>query len=261
MFVYREVSGIGFYEVTAWRGARGLFTTRKGGMSRPPYDSLNLGAGGGDDPETVAGNRRRLNEALGLGDGGVRTVSQVHGSGVCVLNDPDAPRPVAGYDAVITALPGQAVGVLTADCVPILLYDPVKGAVAAVHAGWAGTIKGIAGHAVEAMAREFGTGPGDVLAAVGPSIGPCCYEVDEKVMGPLRESLRGWSGLAVDAAPGKWRLDLWMTNRRVLELSGVPPGNISVMGLCTACNQDKFYSHRGSGGKAGRMMAVAVLTA
>ncbi|MBI5695241.1 MAG: peptidoglycan editing factor PgeF [Nitrospirae bacterium] len=260
MFVYRESSGIGYYEVTAWAGARGLFTTRKGGESLPPYDSLNLGAGGGDDAATVERNRARLADALGLGPRGVRTVSQVHGSDVYVLKDIGTPRPVTGFDAIITDIPGAAVGVLTADCVPILLYDPANRAVAAVHAGWAGTIKGIAGHAVEAMAREYGTDPSLLMAVVGPSIGPCCYEVDEKVVGPLREALRDWPDLVVQTTPEKWRFDLWKTNRMVLELAGVRADNISVMSLCTACNQDKFYSHRGSGGKAGRMLAVAVLT-
>lgn len=262
MFVYTEVAGIGFYEVSAWRGARGLFTTRKGGESVPPYDSLNLGGGGavgGDDAGAVERNRSRLAGALGLDGRGVRTVSQVHGSEVHVLRDPEAPRPVRGFDAIVTDIPGSAVGVLTADCVPILLFDPVGRAVGAVHAGWAGTVQSIAARAVEAMASEYGTRAQDILAAVGPSIGPCCYEVDERVMGPLGGSFEDWEDLSVPARPGRWRLDLWKTNRRTLERAGVAPDNIAVMALCTACNPDKFYSHRGSGGKTGRMMAVAVL--
>jgi len=257
-FTYREAGSAGFHAVSGWDGATGVFTTRKGGVSPAPFDSLNLGAGSGDDPGNVTRNRRILEGALGI-NGGIKTVSQVHGSDVYVMTDPDDTRPIEGYDAVITNIAGAAVGVLTADCVPILLYDPIARAVAAVHAGWAGTVKNIAAHAVERMSREYGTQPSDVLAAVGPSIGPCCYEVDEKVIGPLRESIGGWGTLTSPTGPGHWRLDLWETNRRVLAGAGVLPDNISVLGLCTACNPEQFFSHRQSGGRAGRMMGVVRL--
>ena len=177
-----------------------------------------------------------------------------------VLDDAHAQRPAEGYDAVVTALPGIALTILTADCVPILLYDPVRRAVGSVHAGWAGTVKGVARRAVEAMSAAYGTDPSDLLAAIGPSIGPCCYEVDGRVMGPLRGAFPGWDGLAAMGRPGKWQLDLWKSNRQVLASAGVKDSNIVVMALCTACNTDKFYSHRKSGGKTGRMAAVAMLT-
>jgi len=258
-FVYREVDGLGFYEVSGWRGASGIFTTRRGGKSGPPYDSLNLGPGGGDSPEVVGENRALLAGALGLGTGMLKTVRQVHGTEVYVLKDPDAGPPLDGYDAVITGLAGPAVGVLTADCVPILLYDPAGRAVGAVHAGWAGTVGGIAGSAVRAMAAEYGSKPEDILAAIGPSIGPCCYEVDEKVVSPLMRNVRIDDGLINATRPGHWLLDLWETNVRMLVSAGMPRANITVMGLCTACNTSRFYSHRGSGGRTGRMMAVARL--
>jgi YfiH family protein len=259
-FVFKNVGDVGFYEVSGWEGARGIFTTRKGGVSRAPFDSLNLGSGSGDSPGDVHRNRELLADALGLPAGAIKTVHQVHGSDVHVLRDADETRPDEGYDAIVTDIRGAAVGVLTADCVPVLLYDPRARAVAAVHAGWSGTVKAIAGMAVQEMSASYGTRPQDVLASIGPSIGPCCYEVDEKVVGPLRESLVGWwPDLVAPTKDGRWLFDLWKANRLMLVLAGVKPENISVFSACTACNQDKFYSHRKSGGRAGRMMAIAIL--
>jgi len=258
-FVFKEVKGLGFYEVSGWEGARGLFTTRQGGVSPAPYNSLNLGAGGGDDLKLVARNRTLVADALGLEAHEIKTVNQVHGDSVYLVGDGDTVKPQRGHDAMITNVRGIALGILTADCVPILMYDPVSGSVASVHAGWAGTVKGVAGTAVKRMGEAFGARPSEIKVAVGPSIGPCCYEVDEKVIGPLRDTVRDWSDVAEPARKGRWMLDLWETNRRILMDAGVKPGNIAVMGLCTACNHDKFYSHRKSGGKAGRMMAITLL--
>ena len=258
-FVYKEVGGLGFYEVSGWEGATGLFTTRKGGVSRPPFDSLNLGAGSGDDPALVARNRALLANAIGIAPGAIRTVSQVHESDVYTLCDPEAPRPEKSYDAVVSNVPGAALAILTADCAPILLYDPVSRAAASVHAGWAGTVKEVAASAVRRMTEVFGAAPRDIKAAIGPSIGPCCYEVGEKVMTPLRDEHSDWREFTETVSPGHWYLDLWEANRHVLLSAGLKSENIAVMGLCTMCNPDKFYSHRGSGGKAGRMMGIALL--
>jgi YfiH family protein len=258
-FVFKEAKGLGFYEVSGWAGARGLFTTRMGGVSPAPYNSLNLGAGGGDDPKLVARNRDLLAGSLGLDLSRIKTVNQVHGSSIYEVGDPGSGRPLRGYDAMITSAKGVAIGVLTADCVPILMYDPGSSSVASVHAGWAGTVKGIAGRTVTRMGEVYGTKPSDLLVAIGPSIGPCCYEVDEKVIGPLKDAQSGWSEMAAPARKGRWMLDLWETNRRIMIDAGVRPENVTVMSLCTACNQDKFFSHRKSGGKAGRMMAIALL--
>lgn len=258
--VYREIKGIGFYEVSGWERAAGIFTARFGGLSKPPYDSLNLGSGGGDDPDAVEMNRRRLATALGLKPGTLKSVRQVHGSDVFVLSDPGARMPSIGYDAIVTNVEGAAISVLTADCVPILLHDPARRAIGAVHAGWSGTVNGVSGRAVRAMEREYGSDPGDILAVIGPSIGPCCYEVDEKVVAPIRDNIAGGGGLIFPSRPGHWQLDLWEANTRLLMSAGIKRANIKVMGLCTSCNTDKFFSHRKSGGATGRMMAVARLT-
>lgn len=265
-FVFHDECGAGFYEVSGWEGARGVFTTRKGGVSPHPFDSLNMGAGSGDSPGNVKKNRELLTAALGLPGAEIKMVRQVHGDDIYVLREPGSgipgeagQKPATGHDAVITDLKRAPIGVLTADCVPILLYDPKKSVVAAVHAGWAGTVKGIAGKAVAEMGRHFGSKPENLLASIGPSIGPCCYEIDSKVFDPLKESMPSAEEFVTNSRPGHWRLDLWKANMKTLEIAGVRPGRINVFGACTACNPEKFYSHRGSGGRAGRMMALTVL--
>jgi YfiH family protein len=259
-FVYSEVNGVGYYEVSAWVGARGVFTTRKGGLSQRPFDSLNLGYGGGDDPGVVAKNRALLVQTLGL-PGDIKAVHQVHGSDVYILKDRNGAKPLKGYDAIITALKGVPIGVLTADCVPILLYDPVKQVVGAVHAGWKGTVGGVPAKAVKEMSASFGCHPTDIRAGIGPSIGPCCYEVEDNVVVPLHKSVgRSCEDLLSPSRPGHWQFDLWKTNHRTLLLAGLRPENINVFGVCTSCNTDKFFSHRKSGGSTGRMFAIAQLS-
>ncbi len=236
-FIFNDAGGAGFYEVSGWEGARGIFTTRKGGVSPYPFDSLNMGAGSGDSPENVKKNRELLTSALGMPGVGIKTVQQVHGDDIYVLREPDAVRPEKGHDAIMTDLKKTPIGVLTADCVPILLYDPKRSAVAAVHAGWAGTVKGIAGKAVVEMGANFGSKPENLLASIGPSIGPCCYEIDSKVLDPLNDFIPGAaSQLVTNSRPGHWLLDLWNANRKILELVGVRPDRINVFGACTACN-------------------------
>ncbi len=259
-FVFNEAYGAGFYEVSGWEGARGIFTARRGGVSPHPFNSLNMGSGSGDSPGNVKKNREILTAALGMPGVEIKTVPQVHGDEIYVLQEPDAARPEKGYDAIITDLKRVPIGVLTADCVPILLYDPMEEAVAAVHAGWAGTVKGIAGKAVLEMGNRFGSMPENMFASIGPSIGPCCYEIDSKVLGPLTESMPDMvAQLVTNSRPGHWLMDLWKANRIILEKAGLRPERINVFGACTACNPEKFYSHRKSGGRAGRMMALAVL--
>jgi purine-nucleoside/S-methyl-5'-thioadenosine phosphorylase / adenosine deaminase len=221
------------------------FTTRLGGVSPAPWDSLNLGGAVGDAPERVAENWRRLEADTGLGFARVR---QVHGARAVRADRPCAP--VEEADAVVSLRPGVAACVSVADCVPVLLADPGSGAVAAVHAGWRGTLARAAAEGVRALAREAGAPPARLLAAVGPSIGPCCYEVSAD----LAERFRLELGPVVrgESAP---RLDLWAANRRVLEEAGLHPGRIEILGRCTACERDLFFSHRRDAGQTGRQMA------
>ncbi len=221
------------------------FTTRPGGVSPAPWDSLNLGGAVGDAAERVAENWRRLESATGLGFARVR---QVHGARVVRADAPCAPAEEA--DAVVSLRPGVAACVSVADCVPVLIADPESGAVAAAHCGWRGTLARAAAEGVRALAREAGAPPDRLLAAIGPSIGPCCYEVSAD----LAERFRAELGPVVrgDGAP---RLDLWAANRRVLEEAGLRPERIDVLGRCSACERDLFFSHRRDAGRTGRQMA------
>lgn len=221
------------------------FTTRRGGVSAPPFDDLNLGALVGDDPDRVAENWRRLEAATGLVFARVR---QVHGARAVLAGAPTGPGEEA--DAVLSATPGLAACVSVADCVPVLLADPATGTVAAVHAGWRGTAAGAAAAGVRALLGR-GARPGDLLAAVGPSIGPCCYEVSPDLAGRFRAEL-GPETVREGPRP---RLDLWRANRLGLLGAGMSPERIEVLGRCTACEAPTFYSHRRDGGRTGRQAA------
>jgi YfiH family protein len=221
------------------------FTTRGGGVSPAPWDSLNLGGSVGDEPSRVAENWRRLEAATRLHFARVR---QVHGARVVRIESPTGP--VEEADAVVSARAGVAACVSVADCVPVLLADPDTGAVAAVHAGWRGTLAGVARAAVDALAREVGAHPARLVAAIGPSIGPCCYEVSPDLAARFQAELG--SVVRDGAAP---RLDLWDSNRRVLVAAGLAPDRVETLGRCTACTPTEFFSHRRDAGRTGRQVA------
>jgi YfiH family protein len=222
------------------------FSTRRGGSSREPFDSLNLGSSVGDDGPLVEANWRALRAATGLVFARVR---QIHGDRVVVARD--ATEPVAEADAVVSVRPGVAACVAVADCVPILIGDPRSGAVAAVHAGWRGTLARAAARAVEALAREAGANPSDLLAAIGPAIGPCCYDVAADLAQYFRDDLG--AGVA-DVKAGGARVDLWLANEMVLRRAGLARERIEVLGRCTACEADTFFSHRRDRGHTGRQV-------
>jgi YfiH family protein len=221
------------------------FTTRRGGVSPPPWEGLNLGGSVGDDPARVAENWRLLEAATGLL---FARVKQVHGARVVHLEAATVPAEEA--DAVVATDPGIAACVSIADCVPLLIADPGSGAVCAVHAGWRGTIARVAAEAVRTLGRISGAPPGRLLAAIGPSIGPCCYEVSADLADRFRAEL----GPMVREGPAP-RLDLWAANRLILEAAGLAPERIDVLGRCTACERETFFSHRRDAGRTGRQMA------
>jgi len=223
------------------------FSTRLGGVSPAPWESLNLGGAVGDDPSRVEENWRLLEAATGLAFARVR---QVHGARVVTASAPSAPCDEA--DAVVSRTVGVAACVSIADCVPLLIADPATGAVAAVHAGWRGTVALAAAAAVEALAAQAGARPGDLLAVVGPSIGPCCYEVSEDLAGRFEQAFgRG----VVDRSREAPRVDLQEANVRGLAAAGVDPCRIDRLGRCTACEGRLFFSHRRDAGATGRQAA------
>jgi hypothetical protein len=251
-------------------GVAHAFSTRRGGVSRGPYDSLNLGLSTGDDPASVRENRRRFFGALGIDATHSVRVRQVHGDDVLVVDRAltareGFPRVLLDegfeYDAMVTDLPGVALTVSTADCLPILLADQRRGVIAAVHAGWRGTVREIARRALDALRDRYGTDPRDCVAAMGPGIRGCCYEVDAPVIDPLSRALPAWRECVLEKGGGRWHLNLAAANRRLLETAGLDPAAIHDAGLCTRCRRDLFYSYRDQGPKTGRMMNTILLRA
>jgi polyphenol oxidase len=246
------------------------FGTRQGGVSRPPFDTLNLGQSVGDEPAAVEENRRRFFGAFGIEAGKVVRVWQAHGNGVVHVDQELAGRPGfpsclmderGKFDALITRLPGVALVVSTADCLPILIHDPVRRAVAAVHAGWRGTAKRIPARALDAMREAYGTDPADCRAAIGPGIRGCCFEVDAAVKDAMASAPAHWERCAKANRPGHWLLDLAEVNRAVLEAAGVRADRIEDVGLCTSRRNDLFFSHRADKARTGRMMNFILLRA
>lgn len=198
--------------------------------------------------------------SVGCAAGQVARVRQVHGAAVRVVRAGDAPDVTPDADAVVTAVPGTGVAVVAADCVPILLADPVTGAVGAVHAGWRGTAANVPAAAVAAMTREFGVDPAHLVAAIGPSIGACCYAVGTELVTAFAQA--GHAPADVESwfatRDGRLVLDLWSANRDLLASAGVAPENIHVAGLCTQTHREVFESFRAEGEAAGRMAAIVV---
>lgn len=238
------------------------FTTRHGGTGR--YSGLNLGLHVDDDPDAVVANRRLVCRALGSDINRLVACEQVHGTTIAVVDGSHMGHGAADYstalpetDGLITATPGVMLSLYFADCVPILLLDPVTPAVGLAHAGWKGTAGRIAVRALEAMAREFGTVPARCLAAVAPAIGPCCYEVGEEVAESISATAAG-AHRHVRPAGERCMLDLPGVNALQLADAGVLPHNIIVSSTCTRCTDDDFFSYRREG-PTGRMGAFLLL--
>lgn len=228
-----------------WAGTPGLrhaFSTRRGGVSRPPFGALNLGLNTEDDPDSTRENWVKFCVAAGWDLDRVAFTRQVHGDAVATVESPGI---VQDTDALVTRSRDVVLAIQVADCVPVFLFDPRRGAVGLAHAGWKGSALGIAGKTAAAMADRFGSRPADLSACIGPSIGPCCFEV-----GP--ETAERFAPQYLRDG----RLDLWAVNRDSLIAAGMDPDSIHVSRLCTVCHRDWFFSHRGDGGRTGRMAAV-----
>jgi YfiH family protein len=240
------------------------FTTRHEGISRPPYNSLNLGANTDDSPHNVEGNRSLLARTFGITQEQLVTVRQNHGSDILAINEPnDDLSHFQGIeaDAIMTNQPGVMIGVTVADCVPILLFDPVKKVIAVVHAGWQGTAARISALAIQGMVKIFDCHAKNIKAAIGPCINPCCYEVDQPVKDAFKSQSDIWNAITVPVGTGKWRLDLALANRMQLEDAGLLTGSIQTSGNCVSCQKELFFSHRRDAGETGRQMGFIMLKA
>jgi len=233
--------------VPAWQQLPGLehgFCTRRGGMSTGAWAELNLSSKVGDVASVVADNWGRVRSHVG-GRLEFVTMDQVHGARVFEVAAAGAEP--GGADALISAVAGQGLCVLTADCVPILLLSPQARAVAAIHAGWRGTVAGIVVAALAAMARRWHVRPNQVWAALGPAVGPCCYEVDGRIIDDLESrwgSMPGAIRRYERDGVSKAKLDLRAANSKLLENAGVDVHEIRQAGGCTSCESSEFFSHR-----------------
>lgn len=233
------------------------FTTRKGGTSAAPYDTLNLGAHVGDVPACVSDNRQRLWTDLGMAEHQVALAEQTHGSAVALVTD-GSPVPKAGADALITNTPDVLLVMLYADCVPVYIVDPTNRAVGLAHSGWRGTVADITGKTMAAMTAEFGSQPNACLAAIGPCIAGDSYEVGRDVAGQFRNMADLRAGTAVypkSELKGTYTLNLRQVIFSQLLGAGVRADYVAVSQEDTFQNKRDFFSYRRDGASSGRMAA------
>lgn len=242
------------------------FSTRLGGVSRGIYESMNLSFTRGDEEAAVRENFARFCGAIGLKAENVVLSAQEHHTVLYNATAADRGRGITrerGYadvDGLLTDEPGVVLCTQYADCVPLFFVDPIRRVVATSHSGWKGTVAEIGRVTVERMCRDYGCRREDILAGIGPSIGPCCFEVDAPVVEAFAAMDIPTDGCIRDGAPGKWQVDLWEVNRRILLAAGLRPDKVTVTDLCTRCRPDVFWSHRATGGERGSLAAFIALT-
>lgn len=234
------------------------FSTRYGGVSQGALGSLNLGFSRGDERANVLENYRILTDAVGVSVDSLVLAAQTHTDRIRKVGASDRGEGItrksfADVDALMTDEPGVTLVTFHADCTPVFLADPVRRAVCLIHAGWRGTVQKIAAKAVAAMEKEYGSRPQELLAAIGPSAGPCCYEVSEEV-GLAIEAAGGGGCLRYQEGNPKPFADLWTANRHILLAAGVPDAHITVAGECT-CHDERYFSHRRQGSVRGSLAA------
>jgi hypothetical protein len=264
--VRREAEGIAYYSCTALEEVthlRHAFSTRHGGVSAMPAQSLNLGGVPRDTAAHVLENRRRFLSALHLTPSSLVTVAQVHSAEFHIIKSMAHPwNPRTPGDGLATVEEGVALAVQVADCFPVLLADPRTGAIAAVHAGWRGAHARILFKTIAGMQRGLAANPANLLVAIGPGIRSCCLEVGDEVASAFNAESSGARLCSTSPSiPGKHFLDLPRALHLQLAEAGVPQEAVSDLGLCTRCNPAEFFSYRAEGAHSGRMMAVICRTA
>ena len=260
MFRINKIHSIQYYESSLLSGCDFLthaFCTRLGGASEDDYASLNMSFKEGDLESKVLQNWHRLAMAFAIPLDQFLTLNQVHGNDIFVIKSFGDYFPSNGalnFDAIVTSRTNLAICIKTADCVPVFIVDRVKKIIAVVHAGWKGTALEITAKVIRLLIGKYGSSPREILTAIGPSIGQCCFEVDSAAANAFFEQKNNEAFLFPGARPNKWMLDLAEANRRQILNCGIPGANIDVSDLCTSCRQDLFFSHRGSGGITGRQV-------
>ncbi len=256
----RMIEGVGYLSSPSIEsaGAAHAFLSRRGGVSPPPFDTLNFDPRDSDLPENIKENIKRVSRAFGIDGERLVTVNQVHGDAVHLVTEKNLGGVPPDADAIITSLRGVPIGIMTADCLPIIIYDPANHAIGAAHGGWRGTALGVAIRTLESMETSFGTRAKDVSAALGPHIGPCCYHVKDNVIDEFKKNFDDTSSY-IKKAEGGFTLDLGAATVAQLTGAGVAPGNITALCPCTACNNNDFFSYRKDGGRTGRQLSFITL--
>jgi len=242
------------------------FTCRLGGFSEGDYSSFNVAFHVGDNSDLVIKNREKMVNLFGADMDSLVASEQVHGHEVYVVGIKDRGRGSVSYDsaipqtdALITNVPGIILSLYFADCVPVFFLDPVHQVIALAHAGWKGTVQHIVSLTIKKMTELFDTKPESCLAAIGPSIGGCCFQVDRPVVDEFARYVGGYEKFCFPHSSGKWLLDLSGINRHLLVKGGLRPDNITQSNFCTYCSNDFFFSYRKDGGRTGRQAALIML--
>lgn len=230
--------------------------TRQGGYSQAPFDTLNLGLSVGDDPEAVKKNYEQVCRAIHISPEQTVSCHLIHSADILTINQTNRQRVMGQADGLITATPGIYLSMRFGDCTPLIFFDPVRGAVGLTHAGWRGTMQNAAGATVRSMVEQLGCRAGDIIAVIGPAIGPCCYEVGPEVLDTAAQAFPNAATLfnPRNGRAGHAHFDMWAANQAQLEAAGLK--QIVKSELCTACRTDQFFSHRAERGRTGRFGVI-----
>ncbi len=256
-----------FKNLSQYKSLFHFSTTISGGVSTGNYTSFNFGRSSGDLPENVEENKQRLVSLLRIKRDNLFIPHQTHSDHICIVDEnflvkskEEQENLLQNTDAIITNQKGIGIGVTTADCVPVLIYDPVNEVLAAIHAGWRGTVSKIVYKTVLLMTKQFGCKPENLLAGIGPLICPDCFEVgDEVVEAFIKAGFSVGEIGSKNPETGKYHLDLWLANKLLLQQTGIQADHIEISGLCTVTNPDQFFSARRQTIKSGRMLTGGVL--
>lgn len=241
------------------------FSTRQGGVSVGCLESMNLGFNRGDLDENVLKNHKIFAKAVGFPYENIVTTNQTHTTNVRVVTKEDCGKGIAkdrdysDVDGLITNIPGIVLATYYADCVPLYILDPINKAIGLSHSGWKGTVKRIGDNTLKLMNENYGTNPKDVICCIGPSICQDCYEISEDVANEFINEFGKNNKILYNKGNGKYQLNLWESVKQVFLDAGVEYDNIYTTDICTCCNKDELFSHRGHHGKRGNLAAVLML--
>lgn len=260
--IENEVDGVVFltFPKLTEAGVVHGFSTRMGGVSEGEFSTMNFSFNRGDDRDKVIENYRRFANALGFNHEDLVLSAQIHKTEIRKITEKDKGdgilrETIPGIDGLVTDVPGIPLYTSYADCVPLVFYDPVHKVIAMAHSGWRGTVARIGRKMVNYMAEEYGSDPGEIIAAIGPSICRSCYEVSEDVAEAFREIFTDEEipEIMDDKGNGKYQLDLWKANEKILTGAGIKKEHLDITDVCTCCNSDKLFSHRASHGRRGNL--------